>query len=83
MATPGDPALRPQETSVVAAATDAMEEELERMSACAVVACLCSDRNDVEPRTIKKAFCTKLGVLVKDIKVTHHWPKDFLIVFEH
>jgi hypothetical protein len=45
-----------------------MEQGFERLSACAVVACLCKDRDDVRPKAIKRAFCTKLGVLEKDIK---------------
>jgi hypothetical protein len=61
MAQLGDPELRPQETSAVAAANTTMEE-LERFSTQAVVACLCSDRDIVDPACIKKAFCSKLRV---------------------
>jgi hypothetical protein len=60
-----------------------MEQEFQRLSACAVVACLCRDRDEVRPEAIMRAFCTKLGVLEKDIKVSRHRPEDFLIIFEH
>ena len=67
----------------MAATNSAMEEELQRLSACAVVACLCRERDDVEPEAVKRMLCSKLGVLDNDIKVTRHRPEDFLIVFEH
>lgn len=70
----------------MAAANEAMEKELRRLSTCAVVACLCrdrGDRDDVGPEAIKRAFCTELGILEKDIKVSRHRPEDFLIIFEH
>ncbi|KAG0541416.1 hypothetical protein BDA96_02G014900 [Sorghum bicolor] len=83
MALPGAPQLRPMETAATAATNTAMEEELQRLSRCAMVACLCRERDDVSPEEVKRMLCTKLGVLDRDIKVTRHRPEDFLIVFEH
>lgn len=81
MAQSGDPALRPEETSAVAASNSAMDEELERLSTCAVVASLFSDKDDVAPEHIKKAVCSRLGVRPADVKVTRHRPEDFLLDF--
>jgi hypothetical protein len=58
MALVGDPELRPQETSAVAAANSAMDEALAHFSTHAVVACLCRDRDDVDPEQVKRAFCS-------------------------
>lgn len=83
MAMLGDPASRPLETSAVAASTSAMEKELRRLSASAVVACLCRDQEDIEPDTIKRGLCARLGVLRCDIKALRHRPEDFLIDFTY
>lgn len=45
-------------------------------------ACLCRDHDDTEPESIKKAFCSRLGVRQFDIKVTRHRPEDFLMDFK-
>jgi hypothetical protein len=82
MVQPGDPALRLEETSAVAASNDAMEKELARLQTCAVVACLCRGRDDVEPESVKKALCSRIGVRQTDIKVVRHRPEDFLIDFK-
>jgi hypothetical protein len=79
----GDPMVRPTETSVVAAATSDMDEELERLSSCAVVLWLCSDAVDVEPETIDKALRVRFGVRSGDVKVTRHRPEDFLAIFKY
>lgn len=62
MAQPGDPELRPQETSTVVASNSAMDEQLARLSSHAVVACLCWDRDAADPERVKKAFCSQLGI---------------------
>jgi hypothetical protein len=80
MAQPGDPTSRPQETSAITAANSDMEAELARLSSCAVVACLCSGR-DVEPETIKRAFCSWLRIRETDVKVVRLHPEDFFIDF--
>jgi hypothetical protein len=59
-----------------------MDAELARLSSCAVVACLCRDRDDINPGCIKKAVCSKLGVRENDVKVVRHRPEDFLIDFK-
>jgi hypothetical protein len=83
MAQPGDPALRPEDTSAVAASNSVMEVELDRLSACAVVACLGRDTDDVAPERVKKAFCSRLGVRPEHVKVTRHHPEDFLVDFTY
>ena len=81
MVQPSDLTLRPEETSAVAASNGTMEEELARLSSYVVVACLCRDRDDVGLESVKKAFCSRLGVRQSDIKVVHHRSEDFLIDF--
>ncbi|CAD6269694.1 unnamed protein product [Miscanthus lutarioriparius] len=39
------------------------------------------DRDDVGLESVKKAFCSRLGVRQSDIKVVHHRSEDFLIDF--
>ena len=51
-----------------------MEEELARLSSCAVVACLCWDSGDVEPDVIKRACYSRFRVLQRDVKVVRHRP---------
>jgi hypothetical protein len=58
MALVGDPELCPQETSAVVATNSAMDKVLVHFSTHAVVACLCQDRDDVDPEQVKRAFCS-------------------------
>lgn len=83
MAGLGESTSRPVETSAVAASTTTMEDELARMTSCAVVACICEGRNDVGPNVIKRGFCSHFGVLQSDVKVVWHCPEDFLINFKY
>lgn len=83
MAELGDPEYRPQETLALAASKGAMEEALVRYSTHAVVACLFQDRGGADPDRVKRAICSRLGVQDGDVKVVHHKPEDFIIIFQH
>lgn len=71
------------ETAAMASTNSAMEEELQRLTAYSVVACLCREKDDVGPTVVARALCARLGVLEEDIKVSCHRPEDFPITFVH
>jgi hypothetical protein len=59
MPRPGDPGTCPSETFAVAASTDDMEAELERLSTHTVIAWLGRDRPEVSADRMKKVFFMK------------------------
>jgi hypothetical protein len=83
MAQPGDPAVRPEHSCVVASSTSNMERKLERLSSHAVVVWLGRDRPDISPERVMRAFCSRFGVRTEDIKVARSPPGDFLVTFTH
>lgn len=83
MAQLGDPAERPEDTSTTAFTNSDMEDELVRLSSHAAVAWIGRNRPRVEPGVVKKAICSKLGVLPEDVTVVKHHPEDFYIDFTH
>jgi hypothetical protein len=83
MAQPGDPAVRPEHSCVVASSTSNMERELEQLSSHAVVVWLGRDRPDISQERVMRAFCSRFGVRTEDIKVAQSPPGDFLVTFTH
>ena len=83
MTRPGDPAARPEETSAVASSTTDMDRELQRLSSHAVIAWIGRSCPEVKPEVVKRAICSQLGVLGKDVSIVKHFPEDFYIDFKH